>query len=266
MRQQIDDSPMANELEIENRDGILAVTMNRPERRNAMTSTMLASLKALFETVGDGSAVRVVVIRGRGASFCSGLDLAEMEAARKSGGVSLNAIEDVFRVLEIVPQPTIALVQGDAIAGGCELSLHCDLRIAAESARFSMPLAKLGLVLPFPLVQKLVETIGTTFTKEMLLTGAPFSGARAYELGMVHRLVADADLERTGFELAASIAANAPLSLKAMKRSILRTLTDDKAIDARDLLEEAERVGKSEDVAEGVRAMREKRPPRFVGR
>lgn len=257
---------MTTELEIENRDGVLVVTMNRPERRNAMTSTMLASLRDLFSSLGGDAAVRVVLVRGRGASFCSGLDLAEMEAARKAGGVSLSAIEDVFRALESVPQPTLALVQGDAIAGGCELSLHCDLRIAAESARFSMPLAKLGLVLPFPLVQKLVETIGTAFTKEMLFTGAPFVGARAYELGMVHRLVADADLERTGFDLAAAIAANAPLSLKAMKRSILRTLADDKAIDARDLLEEARRIGESEDVAEGVRAMREKRPPRFVGR
>jgi enoyl-CoA hydratase/carnithine racemase len=258
---------MTNEIELENRDGILLVTMNRPERRNAMTSTMLARLRDLFTGVGADESVRIVVVRGAGAAFSSGLDLAEMEAAKQSSGsVGLTAIEDVFRALEVVPQPTIALVAGVAIAGGCELALHCDLRVAATTARFSMPLAKLGLVLPFPLVQKLVERIGTAFTNEILFTGEPFDGARAYELGMVNRLVAPEDLDRVGLELAAGIAANAPLSLRAMKRAILRTRANDKTIDVRDLLDEARRVGASEDVAEGVRAMREKRKPVFRGR
>jgi enoyl-CoA hydratase/carnithine racemase len=258
---------MSSEVELSRRDSILTVTLNRPEKRNAMTSTLLHRLVEVFESVPRETDVRVVVVGGAGRSFCAGLDLGEMAEAKASRGtVGLTEIEDVFEALEQVSQPTIAMVQGDAIAGGCELALHCDLRVAAEDVRFSMPLARLGLALPFPLIQKLLDTIGTAQTKELLFTGDRFTADRALALHMVNRIVPLAELEVATYELAETIARNAPLSLRTMKRSILRANDFRRTIEHQDLDQEARRIAGSEDVLEGVLAMREKRPPRFQGK
>ncbi len=258
---------MSAEVELTRKDGILTVTMNRPEKRNAMTSTMLSKLLETFRSLDGDMDTRVVVVRGAGRAFSAGLDLGEMQAARASrGAVPLTEIEDVFHTLERVPQPTIAMVQGEAIAGGCELSLHCDLRVAADDVRFAMPLAKLGIVLPMPLVQKLLDTIGTAHTKELLFTGEFFKADRATALHMVNRLVPLADLEKTTYDLAASIAANAPLSLRGFKKVIFRANQFRRTIEHEDWDAELARIAASEDVAEGVAAMREKRKPRFQGR
>lgn len=260
-------SSEASEVELSRKDGILSVTMNRPEKRNAMTSTMLAKLHEVFRSLEHDAETRVVVVRGNGRSFSAGLDLGEVQAARaKGGGLPLTDIEDVFYRLERVPQPTIAMVQGEAIAGGCELALHCDLRVAAEDVKFAMPLAKLGIVIPFPLIQKLLDTIGTAQTKELLFTGDFFRAERAVALHMVNRLVPLADLEKTTYELAAAIAANAPLSVRGFKKAIFRANEFRRTIDSEEWEKEVARIGASEDVAEGVAAMREKRRPRFQGK
>ena len=255
------------EVDISRRDGILTITMNRPEKRNAMSSTMLSALVEVFSGLEHDDETRVVVVRGEGRSFCAGLDLGELAAARAGkGSVALTEIEDVFYELERAPQPTIAMVQGEAIAGGCELALHCDLRVAADDVKFAMPLAKLGIALPFPLIQKLLDTIGTAQTKELLFTGEFFRAERALALHMVNRLVPLADLEKTTYELAATIAANAPLSVRAFKRVIFRANAFRRTIEHEDYEAEVARIAKSEDVVEGVAAMREKRKPRFQGR
>ncbi len=158
------------------------------------------------------------------------------------------------------------MVQGEAIAGGCELALHCDLRVAAEDVKFAMPLARLGLALPFPLIQKLLDTIGTAQTKELLFTGEFFRAERAVALDMVNRIVPLADLERATYQLADTIAANAPLAIAAMKRAIFRANAFRRTIEHEDYEAEVARVARSEDVVEGVAAMREKRPARFQGK
>src|SRR5881296_3122286 len=187
---------MSDEILVAVADAVATVTMNRPAQRNAMNSAMLTDLRSAFDDLESRRDVRVVVVRGAGSAFCAGMDLKEME----SRGGARDPEADVVGVLQRVERsrhPTIALVHGDAIAGGCELALHCDLRVAADVAHFGMPLARIGLVAPFPLTRKLIEIIGPAFTRQLLFTGRLVDARRAYEIGMVHQVVPAAELETT---------------------------------------------------------------------
>src|SRR5439155_875776 len=186
---------MADEIDTTVAGHVCSITLNRPAKRNALTTAMIADLRAAVERAAAAPAVRVIVVRGAGAAFCAGLDLAELAAQRAGGAVETHTLEHALEVLERCPQPTLAAVQGDAIAGGCELALHCDLRVAADNARFAMPLARIGLAVPVALTWKLVETIGAAATKELLFTGEPIGADAALGLGLVNRVVAAADLD-----------------------------------------------------------------------
>jgi len=246
--------------------GVATVTLNRPGQRNAMNAALLASLRDRFEALDANREVRVVVVRGAGPAFCSGMDLKEMEA--RGGAQSADPENGVIEVLGRVERsrcPTIAMVHGDAIAGGCELALHCDLRVAADVARFGMPLARIGLVVPFRLGQKLVEIIGPAHTRHLLFTGQPIDARRAQEIGMVHQVVPAAELEAATAQLAQVIARNAPLALAEMKATIQRAISLRDTIDHADLDEATARARQSTDASEGRRAMLEKRRPVFRG-
>jgi len=246
--------------------GVATVTLNRPGQRNAMNAALLASLRDRFEALDANREVRVVVVRGAGPAFCSGMDLKEMEA--RGGAQSADPENGVIEVLGRVERsrcPTIAMVHGDAIAGGCELALHCDLRVAADVARFGMPLARIGLVVPFRLGQKLVEIIGPAHTRHLLFTGQPIDARRAQEIGMVHQVVPAAELEAATAQLAQVIARNAPLALAGMKATIQRAISLRDTIDHADLDEATARARQSTDASEGRRAMLEKRRPVFRG-
>jgi enoyl-CoA hydratase/carnithine racemase len=245
-------------------DGVAHVTLNRPTQRNAMNAAMLAGLRSAFDDLEGRHDVRVVVVRGTGSAFCAGMDLKEME----SRGGARDPEADVVGVLQRVERsrhPTIALVHGDAIAGGCELALHCDLRVMAATARIGMPLARIGLIVPFPLGQKLVEIIGPAHTRHLLFTGRLIDGRRAYEIGMVHEVVPAAEVESAALTLARAIADNAPLSLAGMKQVVLRAVSARLAVDHADLDAGALRARQSADASEGRRAMLEKRKPNFRG-
>jgi enoyl-CoA hydratase/carnithine racemase len=256
---------MADEILVQVADRIAAITLNRPERRNAMTDAMLVGLRRCFDELDERPDVRVIVVRGAGPAFCSGRDLREMEAR---GGAPGDPEADVIAVLQRVERsrhPTIAMVHGDAVAGGCELALHCDLRIAGEAARFGMPLARIGLVVPFPLAQKLVEILGPAHTRHLLFTGRPIDARRAHEIGMVHQVVAAANLESVTYALARAIADNAPLSLAGMKAVIQRAISGREAIPHADLDRMVQSARQSADASEGRRAMLDRRPPVFRG-
>jgi len=250
------------------RDGAVAtITLNRPEKRNALTVPMLEAFHSAVREVAAASDVRVLILRGAGKAFCAGLDLKEMGLARRAdGSVEYPEIEGALHELERCPMPTIAMMQGDAIAGGLELALHCDLRVAATTARMGMPLAKIGLVVPFPLTQKLLDTVGTVKTKEMLFTGALLDGESARAAGLVTRVVPEADLETATLALAADIAANAPLSLRTMKAAIHEANTFRNPRPSVELAAQAAAARKSEDLQEGLRAVFEKRRALFHGR
>ena len=244
---------------------IATVTLNRPGKRNALNQAVLEGLRTIFDQLERNPEVRVVVVRGEGPAFCSGMDLQEMKARQSQEADPEGGVTQVFQQIERSRHPTIAMVNGDAYAGGCELALHCDLRVVADGARFAMPLARLGLIVPFPLGQKLVEIIGPAFTREILFTGRPVSAVRAREMGMVHQVVPAGELEKAAYELARAIADNAPLSLAGMKQTMLRAVSARERIDHGDLDELARRGRKSADAKEGVRAMLEKRRPNFRG-
>src|SRR5712691_2640761 len=255
---------MADEVLSSVADGIATVTLNRPDKRNAMNAAMLTGLRAAFDELEDRRDVRVVVVRGAGPAFCAGMDLREMESRGGARDPEANVVA-VLQRIERSRHPTIALVHGDAIAGGCELALHCDLRVAADVARFGMPLARIGLVVPFPLGRKLVEIIGPAHTRHLMFTGQPIDAKRALEIGMVHQVVAAAELEAATAQLAQSIARNAPLALAGIKATIQRAISLREGIAHADLDEASGRARQSADASEGRRAMLEKRRPVFRG-
>jgi enoyl-CoA hydratase/carnithine racemase len=246
-------------------DGIATVTLNRPHLRNAMNSAMLSGLRTAFDDLDERRDVRVVVVRGAGRAFCAGMDLREMEREGGAAADTDGSVTSVLQRVERSPHPTIALLHGDALAGGCELALHCDLRVAAEGARLGMPLSRVGLVVPFPLGQKLVEIIGAAHTRHLLFTGQPISATRAYEIGMVHQVVPADLVEAATYEMARAVADNAPLSLAGMKATVQRALSARTQITHDDLDALAQRARTSADASEGRRAMLEKRKPVFRG-
>ena len=257
---------MADEILVSTADHICTITLNRPEKRNALNPAMIAGLRAAFARVAAEPDVRVVILRANGPAFCAGLDLSEMAAQREAGEADLGGREVVLHDLEEIPQPTIAAVQGDAVAGGCELALHCDIRVAGDDARFSMPLARIGLAVPVTLTWKLVDTIGAAKTNELLFTGEAVGAETAAHLGLANRVVPADELDNATQSLARQIVGNAPLSVRAMKAFVKRAVQFRKATPREDLEDMHRRVRQSDDLKEGLAARRERRPAKFTGR
>jgi enoyl-CoA hydratase/carnithine racemase len=197
---------MAEEvLKVERRQNYAVFTLNRPEKRNALNVAMMQALDGAIDSIENDKDIRAVIVRGAGGSFCSGLDLAE--ADRLEGGHSPVNIERVFHRFAHIPVPTIAAMQGAALAGGCELGLHCDMRVAAEDLRMGMTVARVGLVVPYDFIRKLIEVIGAANTAQILYTAEPVNAERAFHMGMVHEVVPNAKLDETAIAWAEKVAA-----------------------------------------------------------
>jgi enoyl-CoA hydratase/carnithine racemase len=246
---------------IEGDGGVRQVILARADKRNALDADMLIALTQAFTEVPSADE-RVVVIRAEGPAFCAGLDLRE----RGAGAVGSASIEAMLHAIELYPLPVVAVVQGDAIAGGNELALHCDFVLASEAARFGMSLAKIGLAPTWFLAKKLLEVAGPVGAREMLLLGEPLPARRMAELGLIHRCVPAADLAAAAQEVILRLAANAPLSLKAMKALMVRAMTFRDAIPHADVDALVAAASASADAREGIAAMLERRAPRFEGR
>ncbi len=207
-------------------DAVARITLNRPERANALNQAMLTEIgEALDEAEGD-AAVRAIVVRGAGAAFSSGFDLKEQMERRPTGVAQWQPIlrKDFDTVMRFwhCPKPTIAAVRGPCLAGACELALACDLTLAAEDAFFGEPELKFGAGI---VVMILPWIVGPKIAKEIILTGADRIGAqRAYEIGMINRIVPAEDLDETALRLARHIAAIDPALVKDTKRAINRAL------------------------------------------
>lgn len=239
---------------------VRTVTLNRPEKRNALDGEMLSDLEAIFRTQPVESE-RVVVLRAEGTVFCAGLDL----VSRTGISSGSSSIEDMLQAVEQYPLPVVAIVQGDAIAGGNELALHCDLVVASEQARFGMSLAQLGLSPTWFLTKKLMELAGPVTTREILLLGDPLPATRMYELGIIARVVPPDRLQQTADELVKRLAANAPLSLIAMKGLLNRLMAFREGIEHGVVDRLVTNASSSNDAKEGIAARMEKRSPKFTG-
>ena len=249
-------------VEIEQTGSVKSIWMNRPEKRNALDAAMLGCMaEALQAPVAPSD--RVVVIRGRGPSFCSGLDMKQRRESIGTGSAS--GIEVMLRAIELCPLPVVAVVQGDAIAGGNELALHCDMVVASETARFGMSLAQVGLAPNWFLAKKLMEILGPVTSREMLLLGEPLPATRLHALGLIARCVPADALEAEVDKIVGRLAANAPLSLKAMKATTVRMLEFRDTIPHADVDALIEAALKSEDAREGMLARLEKRRAQFQG-
>ncbi len=250
-----------NKIRVSAGGAVREVVLARGEKRNALDAEMLAALTQAFAATPPGDE-RVTVIRAEGPVFCAGLDLRE----RGAGAIGSSAIETMLHAIELYPLPVVAVVQGDAIAGGNELALHCDFVVASEGARFGMSLAKIGLAPTWFLAKKLLEVAGPVGAREMLLLGDLLTAGRMAELGLIHRAVPAADLEGAARVVIDRLAANAPLSLKAMKALLVRAMAFRDQIPHDDIDALVTAAGRSADAREGIAAMLERRPPRFKGR
>jgi len=240
---------------------VRTVTLARGEKRNALDAEMLDQLREAFVAT-PAESERVTVIRAEGPVFCAGLDLRE----RDGGRVGSVGIETMLHAIELYPLPVVAVVQGDAIAGGNELALHCDFVVASEAARFGMSLAKIGLAPSWFLAKKLLEVAGPVGAREMLLLGDLLPARRMAELGLIYKAIPAGDLETAADAVISRLAANAPLSLKAMKALLVRAMSFRDGIAHADTDALVGDAGRSADAREGIAAMLERRAPSFEGR
>ncbi|MGA2889005.1 MAG: enoyl-CoA hydratase-related protein [Terracidiphilus sp.] len=250
-------------------DGLVrTITLNRPERRNAMTPEMQMELiAAMGETAATGC--RVLVFTGAGEAFCSGMDLSALQAAQGQSSaesrVDMERVARLFRDLYELPIPTIAAVHGAAIAGGTGLAMICDFTLATPAAKFGFTEVRIGF-LPALVSAFLALQIGDKKSRDLLLTGRLFDAEEALRLGLVHSVVPPEDLARNVEELAQVLMANSPQALAATKR--LMAAQNRAWLDAaiREALEASVLARETADFREGIAAFLEKRKPVWQGR
>jgi enoyl-CoA hydratase/carnithine racemase len=252
-------------LEITRDGGVVTITLNRPEKKNAANNTMWDELLATFRQIARSDEDRVVVITGAGGAFCAGADL-------WAGGVErhqlakMRDITDVALALHRLPQPTIAKVRGVAVGAGMNLALGCDLVVASDNARFSEIFAKRGLSIDFAGSWLLVRRIGLHKAKELVLFGDIFDAAEADRIGLVNRVVADGELDAFVDDWARRLAGGPPIAMAQSKRLLdnAMQMTFEQALDDEG---SSQTVNFStRDTAEAIKAFTEKRDPRFQGR
>ena len=243
------------------------LTFNNPERHNAMSLDMWRAATTVLEQFEQDPAVRVIVLTGAGGkAFVSGADISKFESERATVDAVLeyNAAVDRFsQALEGCSKPTIAMIHGYCVGGGLGIAVCCDLRIANGASRFAVPAAKLGLGYGYANIRRIMDLVGPQFVAEMLLTARQFDAADALRTGLVNHVAPDTEIENYVREMAETIAENAPLTIRAVRRTIRELRSEDPDIAACDAL--VNQCFESADYREGRNAFLEKRKPVFRG-
>jgi enoyl-CoA hydratase/carnithine racemase len=252
-------------------EAVARLTISNPERRNALDHEILDALAEVLPQLDRGIETRCVVLTGSPPLFSAGYDIAgipDQTFERDAEALVAHPFHAAMEAIAKHPWPTLAAINGHCLGGGLELAITCDLRVCAAGAKLGMPPAKLGLIYGHTGLRKFLDTIGLPYTKELFLTGRNLEAGRAEGIGLVNQVVADAEVEGTAVALAASIAENAPLSMRGNKHAIDLLQANPELTEQQEagLVALRESCFSSEDLREGIRAFAEKRRPRWTGR
>jgi enoyl-CoA hydratase/carnithine racemase len=249
--------------------GVGIVTFNNPERHNAVSLEMWEATTGALTAFAADDEVRVVVLTGAGGkAFVSGADISKFASERAS--IEATRAYDVktaaaFTGIYEFPKPTIAMIRGYCIGGGVGLASCCDLRICSDNSKFAVPAAKLGLGYAYAGLKRLVDIVGQSFAKEIFYTARQFDAQEAYAMGLVNRVLPEAELEVYVRSITDMICANAPLTIKAVKFTVGEILKDESKRDVARVEKMVEACFASRDYTEGRTAFMEKRKPVFTG-
>ncbi|RFU40592.1 enoyl-CoA hydratase/isomerase family protein [Actinomadura logoneensis] len=241
-------------------DGVGTITIDRPAKRNAMSAAMWRELPELLDGMAGDPSVRAVVLTGAGGDFCAGADIAELADINRPDRGHLSTLAE--EALAAFPKPTVAAIEGFCVGGGCQLAAACDLRFAAEDARFGITPAKLGIVYPLSATARLVRLVGPSAAKYLLFSADLVDAGHALRIGLLDETVPAGTVHERVAGFAATLATRSLLTQCATK-DIVDALAADRPAEeiARTWLDEVAAGG---DVAEGVAAFLERRPPRFT--
>ena len=254
-------------LELSVVDRIATITVNRPDKLNALNAATIGELGAAIDEVRQRDDIGAAILTGAGRAFVAGADINELSAQTPMQAKQRELRgQATFRTLETSPKPIIAAINGFALGGACELAMACHIRIASEAAKFGQPEVKLGICPGYGGTQRLPRLIGMGRALQLLMTGEMIDAAEAYRIGLVNRVVPAAELLATADAMLRQMLANAPLAMASCIETVLRG-TESPLEDGLNL--EANHfalLASSDDMAEGTRAFLEKRPPAFTGR
>lgn len=262
---------MTEPLLLETSEAIATITFNRPERRNAITFAMWNHIQRLLVDLKDDPQVRVIVFRGAGEeAFAAGADISEFGTHRNNAAKATlynTAFDAAMDAAEAVGKPTICLIKGACVGGGCEFSTACDIRIAADNARLGVPIARLGLPVGFREMRRMVRLIGHAKTMELLLTADILPAQEAHQIGLVNHVVPLSEVDSFTYAMADKIAALAPV-VHRVHKEIVQIVMDNPGLEG--LTAAQQRLAvlpfDTEDFQEGWRAFLAKRTPQFHGR
>jgi enoyl-CoA hydratase/carnithine racemase len=257
-------------LRVEKRGAVGWIVFDQPAKRNAISGDMWRGIAPAMAQFDRDPEVRCVAFRGAGAeAFSAGADISEFESRRaseESVGQYDGLLDQVLHSIQDSPKPSVAMIYGFCLGGGLEIALACDLRYCAASAQFGIPAAKLGLAYNVEGHKRLLETVGHARAREIMFLGRRYNAEEAVEMGLVHKVLQDAELEAFLEKVLANLTENAPLSILNSKTIIEEYVKSAGAPDHARMQAAIERCAKSADYAEGRRAFMEKRKPQFKGR